>query len=136
MTSIYQHKKQRLVSVLLITALCLSLATGNAAAVSECTANCCAGNQISGHGHMTDKISGDLDCPCCSASLACSNGKAVSRVSPAAVLNDGKRTAAPVFTVAPARVEVDQDTQRHSTSKSLDPLTKIPLYIANLKLIR
>ncbi len=135
MTSIYQHKKQRLVSVLLITALCLSLATGSAAAVVGCSANCCAGNQISGHGQMSAKIVNDLDCPCCSASLACSNAYAVSHVSPAAVLNDGKRTAAPVFTVAPARVEVDQDTQHHSTSKSPDPLTKIPLYIANLKLI-
>lgn len=136
MIPIYPHKKQRVVSVILIAALCLSLAAGHTAAVFGCTASCCTGNQLSGHAQMTAKIVVDLDCPCCSMSLACSNGKAVSNVSPAAVQKDGRPTATAVFVVAPAREGSEQDPQRHLASNYTDPLKKIPLYIANLNLIR
>ncbi len=132
----HRYKKQRVVKIALVMALCLSLFSGGITAATGCTASCCVGNSMDRHGHRIVQITDDAPCPCCSTSVDCAVDKNVSPVTHAAIFHDGERSINPPFSGGSKIIEAPQKTTQALAFPITDPPTKIPIYIATLNLIR
>jgi hypothetical protein len=131
----YRHKKQSVLPLVLITLLCLSLLAGKASAATGCSASCCVGSQMDGHGHTTAQIIGDFPCPCCSATVACATEKNFPPMTLGALHHDGKRAASPPVSGAPTTADVQLETNTDLSSAFTAPPVKVPIYIATLNLL-
>lgn len=131
----YRLKIQSVLTLVLITILCLSLSAGRVSAVTGCSASCCVGSQMDGHGHEMAQINDDLPCPCCSGAVACAAEKNVPPVTLGALHHDGKRAANPPFLSALTTADVQLETKSELSSAFTAPSAKVPIYIATLNLL-
>ena len=128
-------RNHKALSITLVAILCLSIFTGRVFAVPGCNASCCVGSQMAGHGHTVVQIVDDVPCPCCSTSVACNAEPSVSAVTFTATLHDGERYNYPLSFGKVGSKETQQEIGEFAFP-SIEPPSKVPIYISTLTLIR